>query len=131
MDMKNFSGFYKKTVQERQEILSNEFDLTKEEENAIVYKEIKEAKETLETTPADRSEVIEKCHLQIAVWSEFAPERMSEDQIRQVVKDVLAELGIEAPTPKDKGKIMKPLMSKLQGKAEGGVVNQVVSEFMS
>ena len=105
-------------------------DLTEEEEIAIVYKEIKEAKETIDTTPADRPATIEECQQRIAVWSEFAPVRMSEEEIRAIVAQVLAELQLSEPTPKDKGRIMKSLMPKLQGKAEGGLVNQIVGEFI-
>lgn len=48
-------------------------DLTEDEENAIIFKEIKEAKETMETSPADRSDIIEECRTRINVYSEFAP----------------------------------------------------------
>lgn len=105
-------------------------DLTEDEENAVVYKEIKEAKETLDTTPADRADIIDECRLRIAVWSEFAPARMDEDAIRAVIRETLAELGVDAPTAKDKGKLMKSLMPKLNGKAEGRLVNQLVGEVL-
>ena len=105
-------------------------DLTEDEENAVVYKEIKEAKETLDTTPADRTDIIDECKLRIAVWSEFAPARMDEDAIRAVIREALAELGIDAPTAKDQGKLMKSLMPKLNGKAEGRLVNQLVGEVL-
>lgn len=105
-------------------------DLTEDEENAVVYREIKEAQETLDTTPADRTDIIEECKLKIAVYSEFAPQRMNEDEIGKVVDEVLAQLGIEAPTMKDKGRIMKELMPRIKGKAEGNLVNQVVSSRM-
>ena len=105
-------------------------DLTEEEENAVVYREIKEAKETLDTTPADRADIIEECRLRIAVWSEFAPARMDEDAIRAVIAETLAELGIAEPTAKDKGRLMKVLMPKLNGKAEGRLVNQLVGEVL-
>lgn len=105
-------------------------DLTEDEENAVVYKEIKEAKETLDTTPADRADIIDECKLRIAVWSEFAPARMDEDAIRAVIRETLAELGIDAPTAKDKGRLMKSLMPKLNGKAEGRLVNQLVGEVL-
>ena len=104
--------------------------LTVDEENAVVYKEIKEAKETLDTTPADRADIIDECKLRIAVWSEFAPARMDEDAIRAVIRETLAELGVDAPTAKDKGKLMKSLMPKLNGKAEGRLVNQLVGEVL-
>ncbi len=106
-------------------------DLTEDEENAVVYKEIKEAKETLDTTPADRIDIIEECKLRISVWSEFAPARMDEDAIRAVIRETIAELGIGTPTVRDKGRIMKVLMPKLNGKAEGRLVNQLVSEVFA
>ena len=105
-------------------------DLTEDEENAVVYKEIKEAQETLDTTPADRTEIVDECRLRIAVYSEFAPKRMDEAEIRQVIAETLSELGIEAPTAKDKGRLMKTLMPKLNGKAEGRLVNQLVGEVL-
>lgn len=105
-------------------------DLTEDEENAVVYKEIKEAQETLDTTPADRTEIIDECRLRIAVYSEFAPKRMDEGEIRAVIAETLAELGIDAPTARDKGRLMKVLMPKLNGKAEGRLVNQLVGEVL-
>lgn len=105
-------------------------DLTEDEENAVVYKEIKEAKETLDTTPADRTEIIDECKLRIAVYSEFAPRRMDEGEIRAAIAETLAELGIDAPTARDKGRLMKVLMPKLNGKAEGRLVNQLVGEVL-
>ena len=49
------------------------------------------------------------------------------DQIRQVIAEVLAELGIDAPSPKDKGSIMKVLMPRVKGKADGKVVNETLA----
>ncbi len=105
-------------------------DLTEDEENVVVYREIKEAKETLDATPADRTDIAEECRLRIAVYSEFAPARMNEDAIRKVIAETLAELDLTAPVAKDKGKVMKALMPKLNGKAEGWLVNQLVGEFL-
>ena len=102
-------------------------DLTEDEENAIVYREIKEAQETMDTTPADRTEIIEECRLKIAIYSEFAPKRMDEGEISELIAEVLHELGIAQPTPQDKGRIMKSLMPRLGGRADGKAVNQLVS----
>ncbi|WP_099469529.1 GatB/YqeY domain-containing protein [Konateibacter massiliensis] len=105
-------------------------DLTEEEENEVVLKEIKQTKETLELTPADRTEIIEECKNRIAVLEEFAPKMMSEEEIKAVVQEVLASLGIDAPTAKDKGKIMKELMPKVKGIADGKLVNEILGSFM-
>ena len=84
-------------------------DLTTEEEDQIILKQIKQTKETLEMTPADRTDIIEECEYTIKVLEEYAPKMMSEDEITAVIKEVLSELAIETPTAKDKGKIMKEL----------------------
>lgn len=105
-------------------------DLTEEEESQVILKEIKQLKETLETTPADRTDIIEECRKRLAVIEEYAPKMMSDDEIRAVVNEVLAGLGIDVPTAKDKGKIMKELMPKVKGKADGKAVNAIVASMM-
>ena len=105
-------------------------DLTEAEENEVVLKEIKQTKETLEMTPQDRTDIIDECTKRIAVYEEFAPKMLSEEEIKEVIRGVLAELSIETPTTKDKGKIMKVLMPKVKGVAEGKVVNQVLASML-
>ena len=51
-------------------------------------------------------------------------------QIREVIAGVLAELGIETPANADKGKIMKVLMPKVKGKADGKMVNETLAQMM-
>ena len=106
-------------------------DLTEEEENQVILKEIKQTQETLELTPPDRTDIIEECKSRIAVLQEFAPHMMDEAEIRAVAAEVLAGLGIETPTAKDKGKIMKELMPRVKGKADGKLVNEVIASLRS
>jgi len=105
-------------------------DLTEAEEFEVVKKEIKQTKETLELAPKDRTDIIEQCEKRLAVLKEFAPEEMSEEAIREVINAVLQDLGITEPTAKDKGKIMKELMPKVKGKADGALVNKIVGEML-
>lgn len=105
-------------------------DLTEAEEFEVVNKEIKQTKETMETAPADRTDIIEQCKSRLAVYQEFAPAQMSEEEIKAVVQEVLSGLGIENPTGKDKGKVMKELMPKVKGRADGGLVNKIVGELL-
>ena len=104
-------------------------DLTEEDE--VVLREIKLAKETIDTTPADRTDIIDECKARITVFEEFAPKMMDEAEITATIKEVLAGLGIDAPTAKDKGKIMKELMPKVKGKADGKLVNQILTSMMA
>jgi uncharacterized protein YqeY len=104
-------------------------DLTEEEENAVVFKEIKEAQEAIDSAPASRADIIEENRLKISVYSEFAPQRMGEDEVRAEITKILAQLGLEKPSPKDKGTIMKAVMPSLKGKADGAVINKIVEEL--
>ena len=83
--------------------------LTAMEEDTIVLKEIKQTEETMTTAPDSRTDIIEKCRARIAV---------------------LQELGIEQPTGKQKGLIMKNLMPRVKGKADSALVNQLLSKRM-
>ncbi len=101
--------------------------LSEEEENAIVLKEIKQTRETLESAPSDRTDIIEQCENRLAVYEAFAPQFMDEAEIEKVIDETMAELGLSAPLqPMDKGKIMKVLMPKVKGKADGKLVNNLV-----
>lgn len=106
-------------------------DLTEEEETQVIMKEIKQTKETLEMTPEDRTEIIEECNKRLAVLEQYAPKMMDEAEIREVITATLAEIGIEAPTTRDKGKIMKVLMPKVKGKADGKLVNEILTSLMN
>ena len=103
--------------------------LTEAEENAVVKKEIKQTQETYELAPADREDIRSEAAQRLAVYKEFVPEDMSVDQIRQVIAEVLAELGIEQPSPRDKGAIMKVLMPRVKGTADGKVVNETLASM--
>ncbi len=105
-------------------------DLTEGEEYEVVKREIRQTKETMESAPQDRTDIIEACKLRLAVYQEFAPEEMSPEEIRVQVKEVFETLGITEPSAKDKGKVMKELMPRVKGKADGSLVNQIVGEML-
>lgn len=106
-------------------------DLTEDEENAIVKKEIRQTQETYDAAPADRTDIKEEAAARLAVYKEFAPEDLNVEQITQVIKAVLAELDIETPKASDKGKIMKVLMPRVKGKADGKLVNETLAGMLA
>ena len=105
-------------------------DLTEEEENAVAFKEIKEAQEAIDSAPASRTDIVDENKRKISVYSEFAPKLMGEDEVKETILGVIRELGIEKPTPADKGRIMKSVMPLLKGKADGGLINRLAEEIM-
>ena len=106
-------------------------DLTEEEENAIIQKEIKQTRETMDAAPADRDDIRQECQLKLDIYQAFAPKEMSEEEIRALVQSVLDQLQITAPTMRDKGSVMKHLMPQVKGKADGKLVNKIVGEMLA
>lgn len=105
--------------------------LSESEEDAVVQKEIKQTKETLDLAPADRTDIIQECKYRIEVLSQFAPKMMAEEEIEAIIAGVLSDLGIENPTKNEKGKIMKTLMPMVKGKADGKLVNQILEKKLA
>lgn len=111
--------------------INNRTPLTDEEGNQVILKQIKQLKETLSLTPKDRIDIISECEFSIKVLEEYAPKMMNEEEIKTVIEETLRELLITVPTGKDKGAIMKVLMPKVKGKADGKSVNQVLAGMMN
>ncbi len=111
--------------------INNRTPLTDEEGAQVILKQIKQLKETKSLTPADRTDILEECDYSISVLEEYAPKMMDETEIKAVIEETLKELEIQTPTAKDKGKIMKVLMPKVKGKADGRLVNQVLGSMFA
>lgn len=104
-------------------------ELTNEEEVSVVSKLVKQTKETLALTPSDRQDVIVSCNNAIALYSEFLPTQLSEDEVLSIIHKVLEKLEITKMTMKDKGRVMKELMPLVKGKADGTIVNKIIEEL--
>lgn len=89
----------------------------------VILKEMKTAKEQLDTCPADRSDLREEYELRYNVIKEYAPSMMSEEEVKTYITEKFADV----VATKNKGQIMKAVMAELKGKADGKVINQVVA----
>lgn len=103
--------------------------LTEAEEDEIIKKEIRQLKETKDSAPKDRTDIIEECDFRLAALSPFAPAEMGEGDIQALIEKTMAELGISAAEPGKKGLLMKTLMPLVKGKADGGVVNRLTAQI--
>lgn len=103
--------------------------LTEDEMFTVIRKELKQTNETLESAPSDRIDIINQCKDRIAVIESYLPKLMDEDEIKEIIDSVLSELGIEKAVLSDKGKIMKVLMPKVKGKADGKLVNSLLESY--
>lgn len=91
----------------------------------VILKEMKTAKEQLDTCPADRTELKAEYQFRYDVISSYAPKLMSAEEVKACLEKKFAEV----LSTKNKGMIMKTVMAELKGKADGKVINQVVGEL--
>ena len=91
----------------------------------VILKEMKSVKEQIDTCPADRTELLAAYKARYAVFEEYAPKMLSAEE----VKDLIMEKFAEVVASKNKGMIMKNVMSELKGKADGKIINQIVAEL--
>lgn len=93
--------------------------------DSVILKELKTAKEQLDTCPAERTDLLEEYQLRYDVIQEYAPSLMSKEEVQVYITEKFAEI----VATKNKGQIMKAVMAELKGKADGKVINQVVAEL--
>jgi len=96
---------------------------------AILQKEIKMRREALEEArQADRPDLVAEAEAEIAVVNAFLPQALSADELKALAEAAIAEAG--AASPSDMGKVMKLLMPRIQGRAPGDQVSQVVRQLL-
>lgn len=111
------------------EIDGGHVDFDDDQVLAILRKEVKQRKETLdEIRNSGRDDMVAETEAEITVLKKYLPPEMSEEAIRKVVTDVIAEL---EPGQKTMGSVMKAVMAKLKGQADGKVINRIVREVLS
>ena len=105
-------------------------ELTDEEIIQLLMKYAKQRKESIEMyEKGGRQDLVEKEKAELAVVESYLPKQMSEEEIRELVKQIIEE--VEASSIKDMGKVMKAVMPKVKGRADGSVVNRIVKELLS
>lgn len=105
-------------------------DLEDSDIEAIISKQYKQRKDSLkEFEKAGRDDLIEQTKAEMAIIEDYLPKQLSPDEIGTIVEDTIQEIGAESM--KDMGKVMKAIMPKVKGKADGKVVNQIVREKLN
>lgn len=91
----------------------------------VVLKELKTIKEQIDTCPADRQDLLAEFKNRYAYVEAYAPKLMSKEEILKLINDKFSDL----VAGKNKGQIMKGIMSELKGKADGKLINEIVEEL--
>jgi len=91
---------------------------------------VKQRKDSIEQfAKGGREDLVEKETAELQVVKEFLPEQMSAEELESLVKKTINEVG--AVSVKDMGKVMKALMPRISGKADGKIVGERVKALLS
>lgn len=96
----------------------------------VIAKEVKKRRDVLpEYEKSGRQDLIDNLNREIEVLMNYLPEQLSEEELEQLVKDAIQEVG--ATAMKDMGKVMSAIMPKTKGRADGKVINTLVKKYLS
>ncbi|WP_433743226.1 GatB/YqeY domain-containing protein [Falsibacillus pallidus] len=105
-------------------------ELSEDEELTVLSREVKQRKDSLlEFENAGREDLAEKVRTEITYVEIYMPKQLSEDEVRQIVKETIEE--VNASSKADMGKVMSALMPKVKGKADGSLVSKLVQQLLS
>ncbi|MFB6430475.1 MULTISPECIES: GatB/YqeY domain-containing protein [Bacillus] len=104
--------------------------LTEEEEVTVLAREVKQYKDSLlEFKKAGREDLVNKLQSEIQILSAYLPEQLTEEELVDVIKHVISEVG--ATSKADMGKVMTAVMPKVKGKTDGSLVNKLVIQLLA
>jgi len=92
---------------------------------SILQKEVKSRHETIdEAKRANRPELANAANDEISVLEAYLPQQLSDEDLEELVRQVIQETGVT--TPAGMGNVMKSVMPRVQGRADGARVSQIV-----
>lgn len=101
-------------------------DIPDDMTDQAILKEIKSVKEQIDTCPDSRAELKAEYEARLKVFEEYAPKMLSAEEVEAILKDKFADVIASG----NKSQIMKSVMPELKGKADGKVINEVISKLI-
>ena len=109
------------------EIEKNKSELTDEEVIEVITSEIKKRRESIEGyTKGRRQDLADRENNELEVLMKYMPKQLTEEEVREEVRKAIQEAGVNHS--KELGKVMKVIIPRTKGKADGAMVNRVVRE---
>ena len=104
-------------------------EITPDDELAILIAASKKRKESIEIfTKAGRMDLADTETQELGIIGEYMPKQMSQQEIEDHIRTII--IGMGEVTPKDFGKVMSAAMKDLKGKADGGLIQQIVRTIL-
>jgi Uncharacterized conserved protein len=104
--------------------------LSEDEALIVLSHELKQRKDSLqEFKNADRQDLVDEVSAEIKVVQSYMPQQLSEEDVQSMINETITEIG--ASSKADIGKVMKAIMPKVQGRADGSLINRLVRNKLS
>jgi len=92
----------------------------------VMTKQAQQRRDSIEAFKvASRSDLVESESAELKIISGYLPEQLSEDEIEVVITEVISQ--VEAKGSSDMGKVMKEIMQRVRGRADGKMVSAIVT----
>lgn len=111
------------------EIDNGHADFNDDQVLAVLRKEVKQRKETLsEIEGSGREDLVEQTKAEIDVLEKYLPAEMTPEAVEAAVKEIVDAMD---SGQKNMGSVMKAVMAKLKGQADGKLINQIVRKLLA
>lgn len=105
-------------------------ELSEDEALTVLTRELKQRKDSLqEFERAGRQDLIDSVQEEIAIVNSYMPEQLSADELQTLIDETISEVG--AKTKADMGKVMKAIMPKVKGRADGSQISHLVQSQLN
>ena len=107
-----------------------DYQLNDEETVAVISAYAKQRRQSIESyREADRNDLVVQEQAELEILQRYLPSQLSEDEIERIVEETIKET--EAAGPQDMGQVMRAVMPKLRGAADGKTVNAIVRKKLA
>lgn len=105
-------------------------ELSHDEELTVLNREKKQREESIaEYKKGNREDLVKETEAELAIVESYLPKQLSKDELAKIVQQTISEVG--ATSKADFGKVMKNLMPKIKGRADGKIASASVREFLN
>lgn len=114
----------------KQKEVDEKAELTDDDVISIISKQVKQKKDSLDDfKKGGRDDLVQQTQLEIDILMEYLPRQLSEDELDDIIKSAIDEVGAESM--KDMGKVMGKVMPQVKGKADGALVNKIAKKYLN
>ncbi|MBP2024789.1 GatB/YqeY domain-containing protein [Peptoniphilus stercorisuis] len=105
-------------------------ELSDEDAIEVLNKQLKEKKKSIdEFAKGDRQDLIDQTNAEIEILLDYLPKQLSEEELVEIVKNAIEELQLSSS--KEMGTLMKNVMPKVKGKADGNMISKIAQNLLS